>query len=473
MFIGRENEQRRLLSALESDNSEFIAVYGRRRVGKTFLVRKTYANQIVFQHTGLASGDMKHQIREFCMSLQQAGCREKCMAKDWYSAFHLLERFLATCHAGKKVVFLDELPWMDTPRSEFVSALDHFWNGWCAARSDIVLVVCGSATSWIIEKIIKNYGGLHNRITRSLQLLPFSLHECEIYAEKKKLGWNRMQVLECYMVMGGIPHYWSFIERGESVSQAIDRLFFRENGELHYEFNALYASLFRQPEPYLAIVTALAGRLCGLGKKELLKATGLCENGRLTKVLEALEHCGFIRYYRAIGKKQKDGLYQLEDPFTLFYYRFMKDNRISSGGAWQNMLNSPAYHAWIGIAFEQVCLLHLPQIKKALGIAGVSTSVSSWAVKGDAEEDGAQIDLLIERQDQIINICEMKYSRTEFVVSKEVEKDILRKEELFIQHVKPRQAVHLTLVTANGVKNNLHSGLFQSVITQDDLFAEA
>ena len=473
MFIGRETERRKLLQALRSDRSEFIAVYGRRRVGKTFLIRETYSKEIVFQHTGLATGNLKRQLKEFCISLQEAGYKERCAAKDWYEAFHLLSHFLVTCPEGKKVVFLDELPWMDTPRSEFVSALDHFWNGWCSARSDIVLVVCGSATSWIIERIIKNYGGLHNRITRSLQLLPFTLHECGLYVEKKGLHWNRMQVLECYMVMGGIPHYWSFIEVGESVAQVIDRLFFLENGELHNEFNALYASLFRRPEPYLAIVTALAGRMCGLGKKELIALTGLRDNGNLTQVLEALEHCGFIRFYRAIGKKSKDGLYQLEDLFTLFYYRFMKDGRLSGKGTWQNRLNSPGYHAWSGIAFEQVCMLHLPQIKKALGILGVSTNVSSWNVKGNAEEDGAQIDMLIERQDQIINICEMKYSRTEFAVNKELEKELLQKEEIFIQHVKPRQAVHLTLVTTHGLKENTHSGVFQSVITLDDLFSEA
>ena len=473
MFIGREKEQRKLLQALNSDNSEFIAVYGRRRIGKTFLIRETYGKEIVFQHTGLVSGNMKRQLQGFCMSLMDAGVQGKCVAKDWYEAFHLLSQFLSTCRSGKKVVFLDELPWMDTPRSEFVSALDHFWNGWCSARHDIVLVVCGSATSWIIEKIIKNYGGLHNRITRSLLLLPFTLHECELYAKAKGLHWSRMQILECYMVMGGVPHYWSFIDRGESVAQAIDRLFFTENGELHNEFEALYASLFRQAEPYIAIITALASLKSGLSKKEIVNNTGFRENGKLTQMIEALEHCGFIRSYNAIGKKVKDTLIQLVDPFSLFFYRFMKGGRMRGDGAWLNAMNSSEYRAWIGIAFEQVCLLHLPQMKRALGIAGVNTRASSWFIHGDSENDGAQIDLLIERQDQIINICEMKFARKDFTVTKQYERELLRKEELFIQNVKPRQAVHLTLVTTIGMNENLHSSVFQSEIRLDDLFAEA
>ena len=473
MFIGREKEQRKLLQALESDNSEFIAVYGRRRIGKTFLIRETYGKEIVFQHTGLVSGNMKRQLKEFCHSLMDAGFQEECAAKDWYDAFHLLSQFLSTFREGKKVVFLDELPWMDTPRSEFVSALDHFWNGWCAARHDIVLVVCGSATSWIIDKIIKNYGGLHNRITRSLLLLPFTLHECELYAKAKKLRWTRMQILECYMVMGGVPHYWSFIEKGESVPQAIDRLFFAENGELHNEFEALYASLFRHTEPYIAIITALASTKNGLNKNEIVKMTGLIENGKLTQMLEALEHCGFIRCYKAIGKKVKDSLIQLVDPFSLFFHRFMKNGRLRGEGAWLNIINTPEYLAWTGIAFEQVCLLHLPQMKKKLGIAGVNTKASSWFVHGNAENDGAQIDLLIERQDQIINLCEMKFSKNVFTVTKEYEQELLRKEELFIQNAKPRQAVLLTLVTTIGMKENLHSSVFQSEIRLDDLFAEA
>jgi len=471
MFIGREKEQLKLLQALESDRSEFVAVYGRRRVGKTFLIRQAYSKSMVFQHTGLVVGNTRRQLREFCQSLVDAGWEGKCKMADWHEAFHLLARFLNACPKGKKVVFLDELPWMDTPRSEFVSALDHFWNGWCSTRTDIVLVVCGSATSWIINKIIKNYGGLHNRITRSLQLLPFTLQECEAYANAKGLHWNRQQILDCYMAIGGIPHYWSFFEKGESVAQGLDRLFFAEDGELHNEFNALYASLFRQPDAYLAIVTALAEKRCGVTKKELVDATKLTENGRLTHILEALEHCGFIRYYQAIGKKVKGGLYQLIDPFTLFFFRFMRDGRLKGENAWLNILNSSKYRVWSGLAFEQVCLLHLPQMKKALGISGVNTLCSAWIHAGNVVEEGVQIDLLIERADQIINLCEMKYAKSDFIVTKEYERKLLQKMELFMHHVMPKQAIHLTLVTTSGLKENLHSSVFQSIVTLDDLFA--
>ena len=286
MIIGRQNQQQLLLSLLEKEDSQFVAIYGRRRVGKTYLVRETFSSHIVFQHTGLQKVDKKGQLKEFQRSLLNAGMPKVPKFSDWFDAFFALGQFLQSRPEGKKVVFIDELPWMDTPKSNLVAALDHFWNGWASARKDIVLVICGSATSWIISKIVKNYGGLHNRLTRQIYLQPFTLKECEQFATANNFGMSRRNILETYMVLGGIPYYWQFMQKEYSPAQNIDHLFFEKMSPLRGEFNALYASLFRNPQPYIDIITALGTKKAGMTRSEIIETTGLNIGGKLTSMLE-------------------------------------------------------------------------------------------------------------------------------------------------------------------------------------------
>ena len=328
MIIGREKEIATLQGLLTADESQFVAVYGRRRVGKTFLIREAYNYDFVFQHTGTYGATRQQQLSDFRESLYNAGMGKCAMPKTWSDAFNLLWDFLKQMPVDgkKKVIFIDELPWMDTPKSNFVRSLDHFWNAWATTRKDIILVVCGSATSWIIDNVIMNYGGLHNRLTCKVHLQPFCLRECRQYCEAKNLGYKDRQVLEAYMALGGIPYYWSFLKKGQSVAQNFDRMFFQLGGELAEEFNALYASLFKQPKLHIAIITALARKKSGLLREELLKATHLSDNADFSKALLELEQCGFIRKYAMIGKKSKDSVYQLIDNYTLFYFDFISEN---------------------------------------------------------------------------------------------------------------------------------------------------
>ena len=340
MLIGRNEERRELLELLEKDESQFCAVYGRRRVGKTYLIKETFENHFAFYHTGVANADKKEQLTEFRESLRRAGLKRCKMPRTWFEAFHLLEAVLEQSPDRKKVVFLDELPWMDTPKSQFVSALEHFWNGWANMRNDIVLIVCGSATSWIIKKIIRDHGGLHNRLTDQIYLRPFCLGECEQYAQSLQISLTRKDLTEAYMILGGIPYYWSLLRRGESLSQNIDRLFFSENGRLSHEFEALYDSLFKKPTPYISIVTALATKKAGMTRKELLENTSLDDNAVFIRTLEELEQCNFIRKYQILGKKQRDAIYQLMDNFTLFYFRYLTSNIKKDNHFWSNNLSS-------------------------------------------------------------------------------------------------------------------------------------
>ena len=471
MIIGRKEEQQILHSAAQSENSEFVAVYGRRRVGKTYLIRETFGYKFTFQHTGLAKGNTKEQLFSFAISLRDAGYDDCPIPKSWLEAFSLLSAYLKNSTDEKKIVFLDELPWMDTPRSNFISAFEHFWNGWASARKDIVLIICGSATSWIINKVINDHGGLHNRVTKQIALQPFTLKECEMFAQSKGLEMSRYQLAECYMVFGGIPYYWSLLEKGLSLAQNIDKIIFAKNGKLSNEFNQLYASLFKSPEQYIDIVTALGKKKVGMTREEIIAATDKYSNGALSKVLDELEYCGFIRKYNGFDKKSKQAIYQLIDNYTLFYFKFIQQNENNDEHFWSASIDSAMHRAWSGLAFERLCMAHTQQIKAALGIAGVLSNVYSWRKEADETSDGAQIDLLIDRKDQVINLCEMKYSLSEYAIDAEYEQKLRNKKSAFINATNTRKAVHLTMVTTFGIKANAHSGIVQNEIILEDLFS--
>ena len=440
-------------------------------MGKTYLIRETFGYKFTFQHTGLAKGNTKEQLFSFAISLRDAGYDDCPIPKSWLEAFSLLSTYLKDSTDEKKIVFLDELPWMDTPRSNFISAFEHFWNGWASARKDIVLIICGSATSWIINKVINDHGGLHNRVTKQIALQPFTLKECEMFAQSKGLEMSRYQLAECYMVFGGIPYYWSLLEKGLSLAQNIDKIIFAKNGKLSNEFDQLYASLFKSPEQYIDIVTALGKKKAGMTREEIIAATDKYSNGALSKVLDELEYCGFIRKYNGFDKKSKQAIYQLIDNYTLFYFKFIQQNENNDEHFWSASIDSAMHRAWSGLAFERLCMAHTQQIKAALGIAGVLSNVYSWRKEADETSDGAQIDLLIDRKDQVINLCEMKYSLSEYAIDAEYEQKLRNKKSAFINATNTRKAVHLTMVTTFGIKVNAHSGIVQNEITLEDLFS--
>jgi len=472
MLIGREKEQNRLLLAEASDKSEFVAVFGRRRVGKTFLVRETFRDRFCFYHTGLANTGMSRQLTEFKKSLCKYGQRKFRTPSDWYDAFDLLAEVIAADAASKKIVFLDELPWMDTAKSGFVSALEHFWNGWASARNDIVLVICGSATSWIINKVLNDHGGLHNRVTKRIPLRPFSLRECEMFVRQNGIVLKRLQLLEYYMIFGGIPYYWEQIEKGESIPQCVDRVLFDAEGELHHEFDRLYASLFRKPAAYVSIVTALGTRKIGMSRDELAGIAKQKLNGRFGERLLELEQCGFIRKYAPPGHLTRDSIYQLTDNFTLFYFKFMQ-GRNASADEWAHVSQSQAGRIWCGLAFERVCLQHVDQIKSALGIADVKTTAYGWSAVGSEEGRGAQIDLVLVRDDRTVNLCEMKFTNGEFVIDSEYEKDLRNKVDAYQRETGTEDTILLTMITARGLKANGHSDCVQKTLVAEDLFREA
>ena len=441
MLIGREYEIATLRGLMTSDESQFVAVYGRRRVGKTFLIREVYKTHFVFQHTGTYGATRRQQLSDFRESLYLAGMGKCAMPKTWSEAFGLLWAFLKAFpeNEEKKVIFIDELP--------------------------------------CIDNVVMNYGGLHNRLTCKVLLQPFTLRECKQYCEAKSLGYKDRQILEAYMALGGIPYYWSFLKKGMSVAQNFDRIFFQPGGELTQEFDALYASLFKKPRCHIAIITALARKKQGLLREELLKTSKLTDNAEFSKALQELEQCGFIRKFTAIGKKTKEATYQLIDNYTLFYFDFISENTNGDEHFWSSSAGSPIHYSWAGRAFERVCMQHVSQIKAALGFSAVVSSVHSWTYKGTKDPDtgktltkGAQIDMLIDRNDDTINLCEMKYTNAPYVITEEEDNRIRNRRETFVRETGTEKTVLLTMITSFGLAPGGYSDDIQCQVTMADLF---
>lgn len=471
MLIGRDREKNILLNCVKEEYSQFVAVYGRRRVGKTFLIRETFENKFNFQYTGAANMPARKQLGRFRRALKEYGQTDTPELNNWGDAFSELKRFVINQPNGKKLIFLDELPWMDAPRSGFLSELESFWNGWASARKDIVLIVCGSSTSWMVKKIIKNKGGLHNRLNHRISLKPFSLGLCEKLAQSKGLVLSRKHILEAYMIFGGIPYYWSLLQKGTSITSEIDRLIFSPDGELHDEFEMLYASLFKKPEPYVKVIELLAKKKMGMTRQELLKAGKFEDNGSFSEILKDLEWCGFIRSYTMIGYRVKSDIFQLIDHYTLFYYEYINGKQQGSN-YWRTMLGTPKYNSWCGLSFERTCLWHTEQIKKKLGISGILTNEYAWRCLPDDSigRRGVQIDMLIDRNDGIIDLCEMKYSKDKFTITSDYADEIIRKRNLFQTVTGTKKAIHSIMVTTDGLTQNEYCGDIQAEIQLDDLF---
>lgn len=467
-IIGREKERELLNQYIDSNESEFIAIYGRRRVGKTFLIRKMFGERLAFYMTGMDNVTMQDQLLNFTLELRKFSGKDIPVPENWLYAFNSLATYLESLPNGNKIIFMDELPWMDTPKSKFISALEHFWNSWASNRSDIKLIVCGSATSWMIDKLINNRGGLHNRLTHRMAIEPFNLQECEQYFEAKGFGYSQKEIAECYMIMGGIPFYLKQMQKGLSVAQNIDRLFFEIGCALDGEFDNLYRALFKFSGNYIRIVEALASKGKGLTRQEIIQQTKLPNNGGLTTMLKKLESCGFIRQYEPFAKQKKDILYQLTDFYSLFYFCFIQKNRYRDEHFWTNSLGSGIHRSWSGYAFEMLCLMHIAEIKKALGISGVQSLTSSW--RSNSSEEDAQIDLVIDRKDQTVNLCEMKYADRTFVIDKQYDENLRNKLASFREETKTRKSLHLTFVTTYGVKPNAYSGHIQKEVVLEDLF---
>ena len=477
-LIGRENEQSVLQKALQSDEAEMLALLGRRRVGKTFLVRTVYAQQLRFEITGLQNANLKTQISNFSLHLKAAFGDNAPSAKpeNWLEAFYQLTECLdkqiaAKTFADEKfVVFFDELPWLATPKSGFLDALSFFWNSWATKRK-IVVVICGSAASWMIQNVVNHKGGLHNRITRRIHLLPFNLYETDVFLRSRNVVLDHYQIAQIYMAIGGIPHYLKEIECGKSAAQNIEQICFSSTGSLNDEFMRLYPALFDDATQHIAIIRTLAQKWKGLTRQEIIAATHLTDGGSLTNCLEELEYSGFITVYPAFGKKSKDFLFRLTDEYSLFYLQFMQKSKQTHRNTWQQFSQTQEFKTWSGYAFENLCLKHSEQIKKALGISGIYTETSSFYYKGSDTQSGTQIDLIMDRKDSVIDLFELKFYNELFTVSKKYAAELREKIAMFKAISKTQKQVFIHILSVFGLKPNENSlSVVNSGLSIDILF---
>ena len=464
MIIGRQKESRILKRCLTSSKSEFVALYGRRRAGKTFLIKELFEAQFTFYATGILNGDKATQLQVFNAEITRFGGADLSPANDWLKAFDNLNLLVQQSGAAKKVIFLDEIPWMATLHSDFLAGLDYFWNRWAQTRGDVLLIVCGSAASWITDNIINDTGGLHNRLTRQILIEPFTLKECEQFYESRRIPMTRQQMAEAYMIFGGVPYYMDLMESQYSLYQNVDALYFATDAPLRNEFENLYRSLFRNTDNYVRVITALAQKGIGLSRTEIVAATKLTDGGSLTKILRDLIISGFIREYRAYGQKKKDSLYQLMDSFSMFDIRFRDRRGDHTQHYWLRFSSTSAHATWSGLAYEKLCLRHLPQIQEKLGISGVLTAAFSW------RGQGAQIDLVIDRMDGIVNLCEIKFSSGLYEINKKYHEELRHKKTAFASTTKTRKAPQTTMITTYGLKENNYSQEITADVVLDDLF---
>lgn len=471
-IIGRSREIRILNKLINSKKSEFLVLYGRRRIGKTYLIKQFFDESFHFNMTGMANASTSQQLFNFDNSLRnQSSINFPEKSTNWLLAFQKLIKHLENEHSSqKKIVYIDELPWFATKGSDFLMALEHFWNSW-ASTKNVLLIVCGSAASWMVNNIINNKGGLHNRVTYKIKLLPFTLKETEALMIHKGCQLERYQIVQLYMTLGGIPYYIDAIQPDQSATQNIQSLLFNENGRLHNEFYNLYRSLYTKHEIYEKVVQVLSTKNLGLTRREIVNQSQLASGGTLTTVLRNLEESGFIKSYVSLDPIKKNTIYRLTDYYTAFYFRFLHDKKHKGETAWINLLDHPSKRAWEGFTYEQVCLDHVEQIKEGLGISGIQSHNASW--RGTHDDKSTQIDLLLDRRDQVINICECKFSLDTFTISKEYAEKLRSKLSVFKSATQTKKSVFMTMITTYGLKRNSHSDmLITNALTLDTLFGK-
>lgn len=471
-MVGRYVAVKRMNHLLIKPRSSFIAVTGRRRVGKTYLVDEVYRSHMCLRVTGIQDVEIEHQIANFVQKIAEySGKPIVTPPTNWQEAMLLLKQFLQRLSKRRKhVIFIDELPWIATARSGFIQLLAHLWNDYLSKEKHFILVICGSATSWITKKIINDKGGFHNRVTDRIQLEPFTLAETKEFLQSKKLKLTDQAIAELYMIMGGIPFYLEQIKKGESVQQSVARMCFAQDGILRDEYNNLYKALFDYPENHEAIVSALAKSVGGLTRAEIIKKSKVQAGGPYNRAMEDLIVSGFVEEIVPYGRRKRGAKYRLLDEYSIFYHRFIHRNKNKGESIWSTLAPSQAYKVWTGYAFENLCLRHMQQIKIILGIGNVHTEHYSYAKSGEGKNKGYQIDIVIDRKDQIVNLCECKHYGDTFTINKAYAQKLRSRRMAFKEDTKTRKSVYNTMITNYGLEKNEYAlEVIDSDITISDI----
>ncbi|MDN3506935.1 MAG: ATP-binding protein [Simkaniaceae bacterium] len=461
-IFGRKEEIASFRSILSSKEAEFLALYGRRRVGKTFLVREFFSNKGMYvEITGQKDGELHQQLENFSRQFSKGFYDNIPLQppKSWKEAFSLLTTHIQKIPKRQKcILFFDELPWLAGRKSGFMQALDFYWNRYWSSSKNLIVIVCGSAASWMLDHLVNAKGGLHNRLTKTILLKPFNLTESSEYLKHRHVNLNTKQFCDIYMTCGGIPYYLKQIEKGKSATQNINRLCFQKDGLLYNEFDRIFPALFNHSEQHFSIIKAIASASSGISREDLLKKTKMASGGTFRKRLHELEAAGFIQAYCPYGFKRKSQFYRLIDEYVLFYLHWIypiKLKGIEQGKTyWQTKAKTPSVLSWAGYAFEMICLKHVDEIRKSLGLEGIHIEIGSYRYvpKTKSKERGVQIDLLFDREDGVITLCEIKYSQKKLVFDKSMAKQLAEKIDRFEKHFSTTKSVSLAMITMHGIK---------------------
>lgn len=482
MIIGRENEQMLLSSILQSQDAEFLVVYGRRRIGKTFLIESFFLEQncVIFHVTGIQKGAIKEQLQEFSKEIGRVfygGARIEAPA-TWMQAFEALNDAINYTKTKDPIaLFLDEFPWMATPRSRLLQALEYYWNRFWKNDKRIKLIICGSSASWIIKKVIHHKGGLHNRITQKLNLKPFDISDTKLFLNERGIKLSNQKLIELYFIVGGVPYYISQIKKNQSISQNINTQGFQKEGLLFDEFGKVFSSLFKEHEAYEELIRIISKNRHGTSREYIEKTIKRTKKGgTLTNRLEDLEMAGFIKGFLPVNHSKKGLYYRISDEYSYFYLKWIEPEKrnieleIEGNNFWLEIIKTPQYQSWRGYAFESFCYKHMINIKKTLGI-GSSAKIGAWRYipKADENGQGAQIDLLFDRKDDAVTICEIKFSDEPFVITKEYAGKLRQKVKTYQRITRTKKQIFIAMISANGVKKNKYSEeLLNGIVTLDD-----
>ncbi len=471
-IISRKEEKKDLEYCERSKKSELICVYGRRRVGKTFLVEQTFRD-FAFRAVGLEKGTTKQQLKSFGQRLIEYGDDIKQTPENWFEAFSRLDKILSgesirRSLNGKKIVFLDEFPWFATKKSDFLVAFEDYWNRRGTQDGDLLFIICGSATSWIIKNVIKNTGNMFQRVTKKICVEPFTLAETELFFKDREFDWSREQIAECQMIFGGLPFFFDLMNTSQSLVKNINRLLFDKDALFGDETKKLLDATLSESPIYEKILSKLAFARYGIKKSEL-QVEIAAPNGTYGRAVQDLVDCGYVIEYKKKYEEYNPLYIQLVDPFLLFHYHYLsKEKRIDS---YEDLIgNIGRYDNWRGTAFEILCLNNTASIKSALGIRGVKTECYPWYNSTDKKNERVQIDMVIERADKITNLCEIKYTNKPFVIDASYEQELIKKRDIFKEKTGTSQALKVIIISAAGVSGTRYTSYISDIITLDDIF---
>jgi hypothetical protein len=467
MFVGRKNELRMLNDAYRSGKDELVVLYGRRRIGKSSLVKRfAEKKKAYYEFEALEGETTPGQINHFLQQLKKQiddPILDSVRFANWEQVFtYLTEKVINRKSKVKKILFLDELPWMAAGRIRLVSLLKYYWdNHWKSKH--VMLILCGSVASFMVKKVLHS-NALYGRTTIEILLKGFSPEEAARLLSKKR---SREETLNYQLVFGGVPKYLEQINTSQSFNKNMNTLCFSPHGIMLKEVERIFYSQFREPRTYLKIINLLKNGIFSLS--EISSKTKIPSGGGLKQYLKNLERAEMIRSYIPFDRSgnSKFKKYTLADEFLVFFFKYMGPNlrviKESSSRRLFETLTQNSFDSWLGFAFERFCLKHAGLLALVMDFADDILLASPYFKKND---ERFQIDLLYQRADRVITVCEIKHQNIK--IGTNIIPEMQRKCALL--KVPRGYALEKALISLYGPDNSLKdTGYFHHFVTLDDI----